>query len=116
YRVDAIHLSEPSLQRTPVLYQAGASPRGKDFAAKHAECVFLAGPTKENTRATVQDIRRRAAERGRDPDDILVFLGRTVVVGRTRKEAEEKVAEYSRHASIEGALAHFSSITGVDFS
>jgi FMN-dependent oxidoreductase (nitrilotriacetate monooxygenase family) len=67
YRVDAIHLSEPSPQRTPVLYQAGASSRGKDFASKHAECVFLAGPTKENTRTTVADLRRRAAEQGRDP-------------------------------------------------
>jgi FMN-dependent oxidoreductase (nitrilotriacetate monooxygenase family) len=116
YRVDAIHLSEPSPQRTPVLYQAGASPRGKDFAAKHAECVFLAGPTKENTRTTVTDLRRRAEAQGRDPADILVFLGRAVVVGRTRKEAEEKYEEYHRYASIEGALSHFSSITGVDFS
>ena len=104
--------SEPSPQRTPVLYQAGASARGKDFAARHAECVFLAGPTKENTRTTVADLRRRAAEQGRDPADIVVFLGRAVVVGRTRKEAEEKVEEYHRYASIEGALSHFSSIIG----
>src|SRR5215469_11957061 len=41
YRVDAIHLSEPSPQRTPVLYQAGTSPRGRQFAAQHAECVFM---------------------------------------------------------------------------
>ncbi len=53
---------------------------------------------------------------GRQPADILVFLGRTVVVGRTRREAEEKFQEYHRHASIEGALAHFSSSTGVDLS
>ncbi len=116
YRVDAIHLSEPSPQRTPVLFQAGASARGKDFAAKHAECVFLAGPTRENTRVTVQDIRRRAAERGRDPADILVFLGRAVVVGRTRREAEQKYIEYQRYSNLEGALAHFSSSTGIDFS
>ena len=116
YKVDAMHLSEPSPQRTPVLYQAGASARGKDFGAKHAECIFLAGPNKESTRATVADIRRRAAEQGRDPSDIVVFLGRAVVVGRTRKEAEEKYEEYHRYASIEGALAHFSSSTGIDFS
>src|ERR1700733_3674588 len=45
YRLDAIHLSEPSPQRTPVLYQAGTSPRGRQFAAQHAECVFMSGPT-----------------------------------------------------------------------
>ena len=45
YRLNAIHLSEPSPQRTPVLYQAGTSPRGRQFAAQHAECVFMSGPS-----------------------------------------------------------------------
>jgi long-chain alkane monooxygenase len=114
--VDAIHLAEPSPQRTPVLYQAGSSTRGREFAAAHAECVFVNGPDKANTRMVVSDIRRRAVAHGRSPDDIVVFLGRTAVVGRTRKEAEEKYQEYHRHASIEGALAHFSSSTGIDLS
>jgi FMN-dependent oxidoreductase (nitrilotriacetate monooxygenase family) len=116
YKVEAIHLAEPSPQRTPVLYQAGSSTRGREFAATHAECVFVNGPDKTNTRMVVSDIRRRAAAHGRNPDDIIVFLGRTAVVGRTRKEAEEKYREYHRHASIEGALAHFSSSSGVDLS
>jgi len=116
YQVDAIHLAEPSPQRTPVLYQAGSSTRGREFAATHAECVFVNGPDKANTRLVVSDIRRRAAAHGRNPDDIVVFLGRTAVVGRTRKEAKEKYQEYHRHASIEGALAHFSSSTGIDLS
>jgi hypothetical protein len=38
YQVDAIHLAEPSPQRTPVLYQAGSSTRGREFAAAHASC------------------------------------------------------------------------------
>ena len=116
FQVDAIHLSEPSPQRTPLLYQAGSSTRGREFAARHAECVFVNGPDKANTRSIVEDIRRRAVSHGRARDDIAVFLGRTTVVGRTRKEAEEKYQEYHRHASIEGALAHFSSSTGIDLS
>jgi FMN-dependent oxidoreductase (nitrilotriacetate monooxygenase family) len=116
YQVDAIHLAEPSPQRTPVLYQAGSSTRGREFAARHAECVFVNGPDKPNTRTVVHDIRIRTAAHGRDPADILVFLGRTVIVGRTRREAEEKFQEYHRHASIEGALAHFSSSSGIDLS
>jgi FMN-dependent oxidoreductase (nitrilotriacetate monooxygenase family) len=116
YRMEGIHLSEPSRQRTPVLYQAGASARGKDFAANHAECVFLYGPNKEHTRKAVEDVRQRAAKLGRDPNDVLFFLGRAFVVGRTRKEAEEKYEEYHRYASTEGALAHFSSTVGIDFS
>ncbi len=97
-------------------YQAGSSTRGREFAARHAECVFVSGPDKPNTRKVVRDIRIRAAAHGRNPEDILVFLGKTVVVGRTRLEAEEKFQEYHRHASIEGALAHFSSSTGIDLS
>jgi long-chain alkane monooxygenase len=116
YQLDAIHLAEPSPQRTPVLYQAGSSARGREFAATHAECVFVNAPNKEAIRTTVADIRRRAAARGRDPSDIAILFGRTAVVGRTRKEAEEKYQEYHRHASIEGALAHFSSSTGIDLS
>ena len=50
YRVNAIHLSEPSPQRTPVLYQAGASARGREFAAAHAECVFVNGQFRHNVR------------------------------------------------------------------
>jgi FMN-dependent oxidoreductase (nitrilotriacetate monooxygenase family) len=115
YQVDAIHLCEPSPQRTPVLYQAGASTRGRDFAATHAECVFVHAPDKDITRALVADIRRRAAARGRDPAAIAVFAGRAVVVGRTAAEAREKYEDYHRHASVKGALAHFSSSTGVDF-
>ena len=45
FDVPGYHLCEPSPQRTPLLYQAGTSGRGKDFAARHAECVFLSSPT-----------------------------------------------------------------------
>jgi alkanesulfonate monooxygenase SsuD/methylene tetrahydromethanopterin reductase-like flavin-dependent oxidoreductase (luciferase family) len=114
--VEAIHLSEPSLQRTPVLYQASSSSSGREFAATHAECVFVFGADKRITRDIVADIRGRDATHGRDPKDILIFYNRAVVVGRTRREAEEKYREYHGHAGIEGALAHFSSSTGLDFS
>ena len=116
YRVDALHLSEPSPQRTPVLYQAGASDRGRRFAATHAECVFLAGQSVTNLKSIVTDIRAQAAARGRDPRDILVFLLAAVVVGRTEREARDKMEDYRRHASVEGALAHYSASVGVDFA
>ncbi len=116
YRVNAIHLSEPSLQRTPVLYQAGASARGRAFAAAHAECVFVNGQFRHNVRDIVADIRARARAFGRDPRDILVFVGATVVVAPTDAEAADKLAEYRAYASSEGALAHYSATVGVDFS
>jgi len=116
YKVDAIHLSEPSPQRTPLLYQAGASPRGREFAGKHAECVFLAAGNRKRVAATVADIRRRAALNGRDPSEILIFSAMTVIVGRTEAEALAKRDEYTRYIQPEAALALFSGWTGIDFS
>lgn len=114
YKVDALHLSEPSPQRTPVLYQAGASTRGRQFAAKHAECIFLAELSTANLKAAIADIRAQAAARGRDPREVLMFQHAAVVVGRTEKEARDKVEDYRRHSSVEGALAHFSASLGID--
>jgi FMN-dependent oxidoreductase (nitrilotriacetate monooxygenase family) len=116
YRVDAIHLCEPSPQRTPVLYQAGASTKGRQFAARHAECVFLLGPSKQVVAPRVADIRRLAALEGRNPRNILIFTLMTLIVGRTEREAKEKFEEYRSHISHAGALTLFSGWTGIDFS
>jgi FMN-dependent oxidoreductase (nitrilotriacetate monooxygenase family) len=116
YKVDAIHLSEPSPQRTPVLYQAGASARGREFAAAHAECIFVNGQFRHNVRDIVADIRAQTKTFGRDPHDIKVFVGATVVVAPTDAEAQDKLAEYRAYASSEGALAHYSASVGIDFS
>jgi alkanesulfonate monooxygenase len=115
YQLDAIHLAEPSPQRTPVLYQAGASARGRQFAADHAECVFINGPSKRVIAPIVADIRRRAAASGRDPAEILIFTMMTIVTDRTDAAAEAKLADYRTHVSEEGALALMSGWTGVDF-
>ena len=116
FQVPGIHLCEPSPQRTPVLYQAGASSRGKQFAAEHAECVFVASPSKILLKKTVADIRRRAAEAGRDPRKVLVFNLLTVIVGETDAQAQAKWQDYKSYTSYEGALALISGWTGIDFS
>ncbi len=116
FQVPGIHLCEPSPQRTPVLYQAGASSRGKQFAAEHAECVFVASPSKILLKKTVADIRRRAAEAGRDPRKVLVFNLLTVIVGETDAQAQAKWQDYTSYTSYEGALALISGWTGIDFS
>ena len=111
WRLDAPHLCEPSPQRTPVLYQAGASDRGRAFAARHAECVFLNGGAKPHVAKQVADLRARAGAR-----PIRVLVGATVVVGRTEAEARDLLEDYRRHASVEGALAHASASLGIDFA
>ena len=116
YQVDAIHLSEPSPQRTPVLYQAGSSPRGRRFAASHAECVFLNGQSAAGVKAIVDDIRALAVAAGRDPDDIKFLLGATVVTGATEAEARDKFDEYRQYVSSEAALVHAAASMGVDLA
>jgi alkanesulfonate monooxygenase len=113
---DAVHLSEPSPQRTPVLYQAGASTKGRAFAATHAECVFVAAPTKRVLAPRVADLRRSAREQGRNPSDILIFTLVTVIVGHTDAEAQAKHDEYRHYVSHEGALALMAGWTGIDFA
>lgn len=116
YDVEGYHLSEPSPQRTPVLFQAGSSGRGQVFATRHAECVFVSSQSKEGTRKLVDALRRQAAEAGRDHADLKIFMGITVVVGRTSAEAEAKLAEYASYASPEAGLAHFAAGSGTDYS
>jgi len=116
YQVEGIHLSEPSRQRTPVLYQAGSSGRGQQFGARHAECVFVSGHTKEAVRKLVNSVRAGAVREGRRGEDVKIFMGLTVVVAPSEKQAHEVYEEYKRYASAEAGLAHFSSGTGIDFS
>ncbi|WLS10382.1 LLM class flavin-dependent oxidoreductase (plasmid) [Shinella sumterensis] len=116
YRLDAIHLSEPSPQRTPVLYQAGSSTRGRQFAARHAECAFIGASSPEAAASIVADIRAKAVAAGRAARSVKLFSGLSVVVGRTEKEAYDKFEDYRRYADIEGALAHYSSSIGIDLS
>jgi alkanesulfonate monooxygenase len=116
FSIDALHLAEPSPQRTPVLYQAGTSPAGREFAARHAECIFMSGPSRKVIAPRVAAIRDAAGRLGRDPADILMFTLLTVIVAPTAKEAHARYEEYRRYADQEGALALMSGWTGVDFS
>jgi alkanesulfonate monooxygenase len=116
YRVNAFHLCEPSIQRTPVLYQAGSSTKGRAFAARHAECVFVSGPTPYVIAKRVQGIRQLAAELGRDPAAIRIFSMATLIPGETDEEARRKLEEYRSYVSEEGSLVLFSGWTGIDLS
>jgi len=110
YKVPGFHLCEPSPQRTPVLYQAGTSPRGTAFAAKHAECTFVSGPSKKVVKKYVDDLR--AVGSGR----LLIYAQALIITAPTEAEAHAKHEEYRRHIDIEAALALLSGWTGVDFS
>jgi alkanesulfonate monooxygenase len=116
FNVDAIHLAEPSPQRTPVLYQAGSSPKGRDFAARHAECVFVSGPSPQVIAPRVAAIRQLAASHGRAPEDIVIFALATVIVAPTEAEARARHADYLHYVDRDGALGLMSGWTGIDLS
>jgi FMN-dependent oxidoreductase (nitrilotriacetate monooxygenase family) len=118
FNVAGPHLSEPSPQRTPLLFQAGSSTRGRSFAAKHAECMFIVDSRRSLTGAAsvISDVRSQAVRNGRRPEDIQFFQGLSPVVGGTETEAKAKEAEYLEQFSTEGALAHLSGSIGIDLS
>ncbi|GAA0310853.1 FMN-dependent oxidoreductase (nitrilotriacetate monooxygenase family) [Gracilibacillus halotolerans] len=116
FNVIGPHLTEPSPQRTPVIYQAGASKRGRNFAAKHAECVFISSPTKRIAEKYVKQLREETKKVGRDENEIKVFSLFTPIVATTQEEAEAKYEEYKSYSSYEGGLALLGGWTGIDLS
>ena len=116
YDVPGIHLCEPSPQRTPLLYQAGTSPRGTAFAGRHAECTFVSGPSEDVVRKYVRQLRGACTGAERRPNSLLVYAQALIVTGATHAEALAKYEEYRSHVDIEAALALLSGWTGVDFS
>ncbi|WP_380158476.1 LLM class flavin-dependent oxidoreductase [Kineococcus sp. R86509] len=116
FDVPGAFLCEPSPQRTPVIFQAGSSPRGQEFAARHAECVFIIAPTAKIARRSVDSLREQVERAGRDPRSVQVLAGLTTVVRSSDEEAHALLADYREHASREAALALFGGWTGVDLA
>ncbi|MGE0487211.1 MAG: LLM class flavin-dependent oxidoreductase [Gammaproteobacteria bacterium] len=116
YALDAIHLCEPSPQRSPVIYQAGTSPKGQAFAAAHAECVFVANHNRGVVAEYVKSLRRQAVEFGRAADDVKVLALLSVVTGESDAAARARFDDYQGYGLRQGALALISGWTGVDMA
>ena len=116
FKVPGIAITEPSKQRTPLLFQAGASKRGLKFAGENAEAVFVNSPTKELLAEQVTKIRDAAEAAGRDRHDIRIYTMLTPIIGETPEAAQAKFEEYTSYADLNGALALLSGWTGIDFS
>lgn len=110
------HVSPPSPQRVPVLIQAGWSPRGKEFGARHAEIVFAGDHEPLALRDGVSAFRQRARELGRDAESIKFLTGLTVVVAETRIEAQRKLDSYQRHHNLDAQLTAYSGWSGFDLA
>ncbi|WP_158923839.1 LLM class flavin-dependent oxidoreductase [Acidisphaera sp. S103] len=105
-----------SPQGRPVLLQAGASDRGKDFAARWAEVVFVTHAAPEPAAAFRHDLRARAERFGRNPDDIKVMPGIVPVVAETRTMAEDRRALLESLAHPTAGLSTLSYHLDIDLS
>jgi FMN-dependent oxidoreductase (nitrilotriacetate monooxygenase family) len=106
FQVRGPHLLSPSPQRTPVIFQAGSSGRGRAFAARHAEGVFVGGYTRDVLGDYVRDLRETAKRDGRAGTDIKTFAQCYVVLGQTEAEARAKLAGFQALTRAEGHIAH----------
>ncbi|MDQ4138374.1 MAG: LLM class flavin-dependent oxidoreductase [Actinomycetota bacterium] len=107
-------LAQPSPQRTPLLFQAGASPRGLTFAATHAEAIFFNGYSTQLVRGWVDRVRSDLVAAGRSADAVKIFTMATVIVAETDEEAQAKYEDYQRYIDPDAALALFGGWTGID--
>lgn len=94
-----------SAQGQPVIFQAGASEDGKNFAAARADAIFVHHENLEEGKGYYADTKRRAAGFGRDPDGLFILPGIRPVIGSTEEEADRKYREFASLTSIENALS-----------
>ncbi len=106
-----------SPQGRPVYVQAGASPRGRDFAAAHADSIVSVASGVASMKAFRDDIRARAVAAGRDPDTIKILFCVTPTVAETHELAQEKHTRMLNAPHfIDDMLASVSAITDIDFA
>ncbi|KAH8657099.1 putative monooxygenase moxC [Tricladium varicosporioides] len=116
HKTSALGAAHPSPQRTPVLFQAGQSPAGKAFSAKHAEAVFVGGNVPSDTAPYVKEIREMAAANGRDPQHIKVFPQMTIILGKTLEEAQAKHDRFAACVDWEAGMAKLGQYINFDLS
>lgn len=105
-----------SPQGRPVIMQAGASQRGRVFAARWAEMIFCSHATKSDAVNFRDDMWKRVQACGRAPEDCVVLPSLSVVVGETDAIAREKAAVLDALIDPELVLASSSALLGVDLS
>jgi FMN-dependent oxidoreductase (nitrilotriacetate monooxygenase family) len=106
-----------SPQGRPVFVQAGGSPRGRAFAARHADSIIALAADVEGMKRYRDDVRRHAVSFGRDPDDIKVLFLLYPILAETDDEAQAKRQRLvSSPDFIERALASTATVTDIDFS
>lgn len=106
-----------SPQVHPVVFQAGDSPEGRDFAAGTADVIFTRHSELEEGKAFYADVTSRLKKFGREEDDLKIYPGVSFVLGDTEAEARER-SEHIRWQQVSGpgAIAFLEQLWGRDLS
>lgn len=94
-----------SRQGQPVIFQAGASEDGKNFAAAHSDAIFFHADTLEEAQTYYRDVKARVRAAGRNPEQVFLLPGIRPIVGRTAEEAEAKYQAAAALTPIDNAIA-----------
>lgn len=107
----------PSPQGRPTFVQAGGSPTGRGFAAKHADSIIAVATGIAGMQEYRDDVRERAETNGRKPDDVKVLFLVSPILAETTAEANarrQRMVDAPHY--ITQTLAGISSVTDIDFS
>ena len=115
YQCSAYGAVLPSAQGRPVIFQAGASGRGMQFAARHAEGLFAVQSHLDGMQRYAQQIRAAYAAQGRDPATARVMFGIQPVIASTEAEARALARQMREEVPLEAGLARLSGSLGLDF-
>ena len=97
-------------------FQAGQSPRGRQFAARHAEGVFTISPDLPAMQAYYRDVKDRVANEGRRESDLAILTGIFPIVGTSEAAAKEKYEQLIDLATVEAGLAWISGYACFNFA
>ena len=108
----------PGPQGRPVICQAGGSPAGREFAAKHADTIVARTRGIASCKAFRDEISTRMIAHGRNPRDCKVMFCGNITLGETMAEAYERKqqADAALVANVQTRLAHLSFLSGIDMS
>jgi FMN-dependent oxidoreductase (nitrilotriacetate monooxygenase family) len=105
-----------SPQGHPVVIQAGQSDRGRAFAVRWGEVIFVTTPTSlDHGRQLYRGMKDDIARLGRNPDHVAITPSVYTICAATKAEAEDKMALVDRLATDEDALSLLSEAMNFDF-
>ncbi|OJW24499.1 MAG: FMNH2-dependent monooxygenase [Rhodospirillales bacterium 69-11] len=110
--------SGPCPQGRPVIAQAGGSARGRAFAAANAETIVVHMKGVDQMKGYRDDIRKRMAECGRDPDSCKVLFLVAPILAETDEDAHDRANRRMAAAgqNLDVKLAQLGWSTNIDFS